>query len=66
MRRICTAAVLPLLLAGCTVGPKYQRPPLQPPGDFYAERQKVQVRKRIWLGGTCSRIPFFKVSFGKR
>jgi len=39
MRRICTAAVLSLLLAGCTVGPKYQRPPLQPPTDFYAERQ---------------------------
>ncbi len=39
MRRICTAAVLSLLLAGCTVGPKYKRPPLQPPTDFYAERQ---------------------------
>jgi len=39
MRRICTAAVLSLLLAGCTVGPKYQRPALQPPTDFYAERQ---------------------------
>ena len=39
MRRICTAAVLSLLLAGCTVGPKYNRPPLQPPTDFYAERQ---------------------------
>jgi outer membrane protein, multidrug efflux system len=39
MRRICTAAVLSLLLAGCTVGPKYQRPPLQPPTEFYAERQ---------------------------
>ena len=39
MRRICTAAVLSLLLAGCTVGPKYTRPPLQTPTDFYAERQ---------------------------
>jgi len=39
MRRICTAAVLSLLLAGCTVGPKYNRPPLQPPTDFYVERQ---------------------------
>ena len=39
MRRICTAAVLSLLLAGCTVGPKYTRPPLRPPTDFYAERQ---------------------------
>lgn len=39
MRGICAAAVLSLLLAGCTVGPKYQRPPLQPPTGFYAERQ---------------------------
>jgi multidrug efflux system outer membrane protein len=39
MRRIRTVAVLSLLLAGCTVGPKYQRPALQPPTDFYAERQ---------------------------
>jgi multidrug efflux system outer membrane protein len=39
MRRICAAAVLSLLLAGCTVGPKYQRPALQPPTEFYAQRQ---------------------------
>jgi outer membrane protein, multidrug efflux system len=39
MRRTWTAAVLSLLLAGCTVGPKYNRPSLQPPTDFYAERQ---------------------------
>jgi len=39
MRRICTAAALSLLLAGCTVGPKYNRPSLKPPTDFYAERQ---------------------------
>jgi multidrug efflux system outer membrane protein len=39
MRRTWTAAGLSLLLAGCTVGPKYSRPSLQPPTDFYAERQ---------------------------
>jgi len=39
MRRTWAAAVLALLLAGCTVGPKYSRPSLQPPSDFYAERQ---------------------------
>jgi outer membrane protein, multidrug efflux system len=39
MRRTWTAAVLSLLLAGCTVGPKYNRPSLQPPTNFYAERQ---------------------------
>ena len=39
MRRTCATAVLALCLAGCTVGPKYSRPSLQPPTDFYAERQ---------------------------
>src|SRR5277367_2294538 len=39
MRRTCATAVLALFLAGCTVGPKYSRPSLQPPTDFYAERQ---------------------------
>jgi multidrug efflux system outer membrane protein len=39
MRKISTAALLILLLAGCSVGPKYKRPAIQPPADFYAERQ---------------------------
>jgi multidrug efflux system outer membrane protein len=39
MRKISTAALLTLLLAGCSVGPKYKRPAIQPPADFYAERQ---------------------------
>lgn len=39
MRRTCAAAVLALFLAGCTVGPKYSRPALKSPTDFYAERQ---------------------------
>lgn len=39
MRRTCAAATLACLLAGCTVGPKYSRPSLKPPTDFYAERQ---------------------------
>ncbi len=39
MRITGTVALLSLFLAGCTVGPKYKRPALQPPTDFYAERQ---------------------------
>jgi multidrug efflux system outer membrane protein len=39
MRRIWAVAVLALFLAGCTVGPKYSRPSLQAPTEFYAERQ---------------------------
>jgi len=39
MRKIGTAVLLTILLAGCNVGPKYKRPAIQPPADFYAERQ---------------------------
>jgi multidrug efflux system outer membrane protein len=39
MRRTWAASVMALFLAGCTVGPKYHRPSVQPPTDFYAERQ---------------------------
>ena len=39
MRKTCTVVLLPLLLAGCTVGPKYNRPTLQPPATFYTEQQ---------------------------
>jgi multidrug efflux system outer membrane protein len=39
MRTISTAVLLSLLLTGCTMGPKYKRPAIQPPADFYAERQ---------------------------
>jgi multidrug efflux system outer membrane protein len=38
MRKIIVA-LLPFLLAGCTLGPKYVRPTLQPPANFYAEQQ---------------------------
>jgi multidrug efflux system outer membrane protein len=39
MQKISTAVLLTILLAGCSVGPKYNRPAIQPPADFYAERQ---------------------------
>jgi outer membrane protein, multidrug efflux system len=39
MRKISTVVLLSLLLSGCNLGPKYKRPAIQPPADFYAERQ---------------------------
>src|SRR4029077_3515538 len=39
MLKTGTVALLSLFLTGCTVGPKYKRPALQPPTNFYAERQ---------------------------
>src|SRR5215467_9403720 len=39
MRKASAVVVLSLLLTGCMVGPKYSRPPVQSPPDFYAERQ---------------------------
>jgi multidrug efflux system outer membrane protein len=44
MRKIMAVAALlpPLVLIGCTVGPKYQRPVLQPPANFYTEEQARQ------------------------
>jgi len=38
MRKIIVA-FLPFLLAGCAVGPKYVRPAVQPPANFYTEQQ---------------------------
>jgi outer membrane protein, multidrug efflux system len=39
MRKIIAVALLPFLLAGCTVGPKYKKPAFQPPPNFYTEEQ---------------------------
>jgi multidrug efflux system outer membrane protein len=39
MRKFATVVLLPIFLAGCTVGPKYKRPAIQTPPDFYAQRQ---------------------------
>ena len=40
MRRISTVVLLlSTLVAGCNLGPKYNRPAIQPPANFYAERQ---------------------------
>lgn len=39
MQKISTAILLSMLVAGCNLGPKYNRPAIQPPANFYAERQ---------------------------
>ena len=39
MRKVIAVALLPILLAGCTVGPKYKKPAFQPPANFYTEEQ---------------------------
>jgi outer membrane protein, multidrug efflux system len=39
MRKIVVVAIVPLLCAGCTVGPKYARPATHPPANFYTEQQ---------------------------
>jgi multidrug efflux system outer membrane protein len=39
MRIVGTVALLSILLTGCNLGPKYKRPVLPSPPDFYAERQ---------------------------
>jgi multidrug efflux system outer membrane protein len=39
MRKISFVVLLTILLAGCNLGPKYKRPTVQPPAEFYAERQ---------------------------
>ncbi len=39
MRKIIVVVFLPLIFAGCTLGPKYVRPAVQPPTNFYTEQQ---------------------------
>src|SRR4029077_8662762 len=44
MRKLVVFALVPLLsLTGCTVGPKYKRPIVQPPATFYTEDQARQI-----------------------
>ena len=39
MRRISFVVLLTIFLVGCNLGPKYKRPTVQPPAEFYAEQQ---------------------------
>ncbi len=44
MRKIPAATLLlPLALTSCNFGPKYKRPVLQPPTNFYTEEQTKQI-----------------------
>jgi outer membrane protein, multidrug efflux system len=44
MRRNVAVVALPLLLlAGCNLGPKYKRPTVQPPANFYTTEQVSQI-----------------------
>ncbi|HUN61924.1 MAG TPA: efflux transporter outer membrane subunit [Candidatus Sulfotelmatobacter sp.] len=44
MRKIIAVTLLlPLLLTGCNLGPKYKRPVVQPPTSFYTEEQSHQI-----------------------
>lgn len=42
MRKLPAVALLPLLVAGCNLGPKYKPPALQPPANFYTAEQAQQ------------------------
>jgi len=44
MRKVIAVALLPIhLLAGCNLGPKYNRPTFHPPANFYTEEQARQI-----------------------
>lgn len=42
MRKIGPAALISIILTGCTVGPKYQRPTFQTPANYYTDEQAKQ------------------------
>src|SRR6516164_6572909 len=52
MRKISFAVVLLslLFLAGCNLGPKYNRPTFHPPANFYTvtEVQQISVADQAW------------------
>jgi outer membrane protein, multidrug efflux system len=43
MRRTTAVALFPIVLGGCTFGPQYKRPTLQPPTNFYSDQQSTQM-----------------------
>jgi outer membrane protein, multidrug efflux system len=40
---IVVTLLLPLMLTGCNLGPKYKSPVFQPPANFYTEEQSRQI-----------------------
>jgi outer membrane protein, multidrug efflux system len=43
MRKLRAAVLLPVLLMGCNLGPKYKRPTVQIPTSYYTEDQTKQI-----------------------
>ena len=44
MRKVVAVVLLPFaVLMGCNLGPKYNRPELRPPANFYTEDQVKQI-----------------------
>jgi outer membrane protein, multidrug efflux system len=39
MRKVIAVLLLPCILCGCTLGPKYKKPTFQPPSGYYTEQQ---------------------------
>src|SRR5215469_14761664 len=50
MRRTAAVALLPWLLSGCNLGPKYNRPTVHPPASHYTEEQARQnsIADQAW------------------
>src|SRR5262244_1286154 len=50
MRRTVAVALLPWLLSACNLGPKYNRPTVQPPANYYTEEQASQnsIADQAW------------------
>jgi outer membrane protein, multidrug efflux system len=50
MRKLSAAVLLPLLLMGCNLGPKYKRPTVQVPANYYTAQQAQQnsVADEAW------------------
>ena len=50
MRRTVAVALLPWLLAACNLGPKYNRPTIQPPANYYTVDQARQnsIADQAW------------------
>ena len=43
MRKVIAVALLPFLLSGCNLGPKYNRPTFHSPASFYTQEQVASI-----------------------
>ena len=59
MRKLIRIALPAFLIAGCTVGPNYKRPTLNPPANFYTAQQAIErFCSRSCVVGSSSRTRF--------